>query len=348
MNQIITRCPDGSPPCLIELSHMSGVRLKLMDWGATWLSCCVSIGDSEREVLLGCARVEDYFTQNAQNAYMGVTVGRYANRIGNSKFSHEGNEFHVTPTHGAHQLHGGPGGFDRRRWNIVEQSREHVIFGIESADGDQGFPGNLVATVCYRLMHDQRISMEYTATADRPCPVGLTNHAYFNLDGSATSIRQHALQINAHKYLPTDPDLIPLGNLCDVEGTSFDFTQSKKIAQDLLTDKQQQQVKGYDHAYLLDAECHDMTCAAARVVSSDFRLAMDLYTTKPALQFYSGNFLQGVPARQGGCYADHQGLALETQFLPDSPNHPEWPQPDCWLKAGETYKHTTLLEFRSP
>ncbi len=347
MNQISALCPDGRPPCLIELSHISGVRLKLMDWGATWLSCRVSIGDGEREVLLGCARLEDYFTPSAQNAYLGVTVGRYANRIGRAKFSYGDHEYHVTPTHGAHQLHGGPGGFDRRRWRMVEQSPEHVVFGIESADGDQGFPGNLVATVCYRVAADRRIIMAYTATVDKPCPVGLTNHAYFNLDGHATSIRHHALQINARQYLPTAPDLIPLGGLRDVAGTSFDFNQSKQIGRDFLTEQQQQQVMGYDHAYLLNAECHDMACVAARLQSSDARLAMDLYTTKPALQFYSGNFLQGVPARQGGCYADYQGLALETEFLPDSPNHPEWPQADCWLKPGETYQHQTILEFRS-
>lgn len=344
MSTPATLCPDGQPPRLIELAHASGVQLTLMDWGATWLSCQVTVGDAQREVLLGCSQFEDWFTQTA---YLGATVGRYANRIGHAKFTRGNQLFHLAPTKGGHQLHGGPDGFDRRRWQILEQSAEHVLLGIDSADGDQGFPGNLSATVCYRLISDARISMEYAATVDKPCPVNLTNHAYFNLDGAATDVRQHKLRIAAHQYVPTDPDLIPLGSLAAVEGTSFDFNQFKTVARDFLADEQQRQAQGYDHAYLLDVQCRDMAAVAATAVSGDGRLSMDLYTTKPGLQFYSGNYLAGIPARHGGVYEANQGLALETQFLPDSPNHPEWPQTDCWLQPGETYRHTTVLAFRT-
>ena len=336
-------CPDGLPPRLIELVHASGVRLTLMDWGATWLSCQVRMGDVEREVLLGCARISDYFTQTA---YLGATVGRYANRIGNSQFFRGGRRYQLTPNQDAHQLHGGPDAFDSRRWRILEQSAEHVILGIESPDGDQGFPGKLLATVCYRLEEGARINMDYTATVDAPCPVNFTNHAYFNLDGSATDARQHVLQINAHHYLPIDQDAIPLGQLAPVDGSGFDFTSLKPVGQDFMADEQQRVAGGYDHAYLLDRECRGMAAVAATLISADGRLFMDLYTTKPALQFYSGNFLAGTPARDGACYEANQGLALETQFLPDSPNHPEWPQADCWLQPGETYRHTTVLAFR--
>jgi len=343
MAQINALCPDGQPPCLIELTHASGVRLIMMDWGATWLSCRVRVGDVDREVLLGCARLEEFFTQKA---YLGATVGRYANRIGDSTFARDGRVYKLVPNQDAHQLHGGPDGFDRRRWSILEQGDDYVVLGIESADGDQGFPGNLAAKVCYRLQADARISMEYSATVDAPCPVNFTNHAYFNLDGQASDVRRHELLINAHQYLPINSDLIPFGDLATVEGTSFDFTSAKPISRDFLTDEQQKIAKGYDHAYLLDPECRDMAKVAATTVSGDGRLAMDLYTTKPALQFYSGNFLAGVPARDGGSYQANQGLALETQYLPDSPNHPEWPQQDCWLKPGEVYHHTTVLAFR--
>ena len=144
MTQPLPLCPDGQPPRLIELAHASGVRLTLMDWGGTWLSCRVAVGDTEREVLLGCARLADFFTQTA---FLGATVGRYANRIGQAQFSRDGRVFHLLPTQGKHQLHGGPDGFDRRRWRIVEQGADYVVLGIESPDGDQGFPGNLVATV---------------------------------------------------------------------------------------------------------------------------------------------------------------------------------------------------------
>lgn len=343
MNQPLPLCPDGQPPRLIELAHASGVRLTLMDWGGTWLSCRVAVGENEREVLLGCSRLADYFTQTA---YLGATVGRYANRIGHAQFVRDGKVVHLAPTAGGHQLHGGPDAFNCRRWRIVEQDAEHVLLGIESPDGDQGFPGNLSATVCYRLQADARISMEYTATVDAPCPVNFTNHAYFNLDGAATDVRQHTLQINAHQYLPIDQALIPEGKLASVEGTSFDFTRAKLVGRDFLSDDQQRLASGYDHAYLLDPSCREMSAVASTLVSADGRLAMDLYTTKPALQFYSGNHLAGIPARYAESYSANQGLALETQFLPDSPNHPEWPQPDCWLQPGQTYRQTTVLAFR--
>lgn len=342
MNTIETLCPDGQPPQLIELTNAS-IKLTLMDWGGTWLSCRVLVGEGEREVLLGHASVADYFSQKA---FFGATVGRFANRIGGAQIERGGKLYKLVANQGNHQLHGGPDGFDRRRWRVLEQGPAHVLLGIESAEGDQGFPGNLVGSVCYRLEADARISMEYTATVDAPSPVNLTNHAYFNLDGTKSDIRQHALTIAAQHYLPTDADQIPLGPLAAVAGSGFDFNRSKPIAQDFLVDEQQRVAHGYDHAYLLDPKCREMAAVAASVVSGDGRLAMDLYTTKPAMQFYSGNYLNGVSARDGGTYLAQQGLALETQYLPDSPKHPEWPQPDCWLQPGETYRHTTVLVFR--
>lgn len=341
-NEII--CPDGQALNLIKLSHASGLKLDLIDWGATWVSCRVPVAGTEREVLLGHATLADHLTQKG---YLGVTVGRFANRIGHARIERDGRVFQLTPNQGVHQLHGGPAGLSGRRWKIVEQSESHVLFGIESADGDQGYPGNFAATVCYRLEDGLRVSTEYTATVDAPCPVNLTNHAYFNLDGVATDVRQHVLQIAAHEYLPTDENLIPLGHLAPVAGTGFDFNVPKKIGADFLADAQQETALGYDHAYQLDAACRSMKAIAATVVSGDGKLAMDLLTTKPAMQFYSGNHLAGISARDGGAYAAHQGLALETEFLPDCPNHPEWPEANSWLSPGETYRQTTVLVFRA-
>lgn len=338
-----TICPDGQALNLIRLSHASGLKLDLIDWGATWVSCRVPVGGGEREVLLGHATLADYFTQKG---YLGVTVGRFANRIGNARIERDGRVIQLTPNQGVHQLHGGPGGLSTRRWKIVEQGEAHVVFGIESPDGDQGYPGNLAATVCYRLEDGLRISMEYTATVDAPCPVNFTNHAYFNLDGTATDVRQHVLKIAAHEYLPTDENLIPLGHLEPVAGTGFDFNQPKTIGTDFLVDAQQKTALGYDHAYQLDSSCRGMKAVAASVVSGDGKLAMDLLTTKPALQFYSGNHLAGISARDGATYLPHQGLALETEFLPDCPNHPEWPESDAWLEPGQTYRQSTALVFR--
>ena len=339
------QCPDGNPPRLIVLGGDSGVRLTLMDWGATWLSCLVPLGSQRRDVLLGCGSIEDYFVQKA---FLGATVGRFANRIGKARFECGGRLVKLVPNEGENQLHGGPDGFFRRRWDIVERSESHALLRLESPDGDQGFPGNLSVSVCFRVQGASAISIEYEATVDVPCPVSLTNHAYFNLDGAATDIRRHCLQINAQSFVPVAGDLIPLGVLAPVAGTGFDFTRAKPIGQDFLADEQQKLSRGYDHAFVLDPECQVLTRSAATLVSGDGQLAMDVYTTKPALQFYSGNYLEGVPARDGGTYAAHQGLALETQFLPDSPNHPEWPQPSCWLQPGEEYRHKTVLAFRQP
>ena len=337
------QCPDGNPPRLIVLGSDSGVRLTVMDWGATWMSCLVPTGNVRREVLLGCGRIEDYFVQKA---FLGATVGRYANRIGKAQFDNGGQWVRLVSNEGANQLHGGPEGFFNRRWNISEVSESHAVLRLQSPDGDQGFPGNLSVSVCFRVQGASAISIEYEASIDAPCPVSLTNHAYFNLDGAATDIRRHRLQINAQSFVPVGSDLIPLGALAPVAGTGFDFTHAKPIGQDFLADEQQWLTRGYDHAFLLDPECQVLTRSAATLVSGDGQLTMDIYTTKPALQFYSGNYLNGVPARDGGAYAAYQGLALETQFLPDSPNHPEWPQPSCWLRPGEEYRHKTVLAFR--
>ena len=337
-------CPDGAPLRTIRLAHPCGMTLTLIDWGAAWVSCQLPVAGAMRETLLGHARLADYLSQPG---FFGATVGRFANRIANACFQREGQTFHLLPNEGKHQLHGGPAGFYARRWAVLEQSATHVLFGITSAAGDQGYPGHLTARVAYRLEANGGLCTEYFATVDAPCPVSLTNHAYFNLDGQASDGRAHHLRLAAPYYLPVDPEMIPRGTLAAVAGTSFDFRAGKRIATDFLQDEQQQRGKGYDHAFWLDPACHTMTLPAATLISGDGLLAMDLWTTLPALQFYSGNHLAGISARDGGVYQAYQGLALETGFLPDSPNHPEWPQSSCWLLPGETYHHRTRLVFRS-
>ena len=339
----VARCPDGHPPNLISIGNDSGVRLVLMDWGATWLSCRVPVAGERREVLLGCGQIEDYFTQKA---FLGATVGRYANRIANAEFSLGDTIFRLTPNEGKNQLHGGPQGFWNRRWQIAERSDRHVTMCLISPDGDQGFPGSLRVLLRIQVQGAEAVSLDYEATVDSPCPVNLTNHAYFNLDGTASDIRRHRLRIDADRYLPVDEVLIPVGNLAPVAGSGFDFRQEKPIGQDFLRDAQQTIARGYDHAFLLDSGCQHLKRPAATLVSGDGELAMHLSTTLPSLQFYSGNYLAGTPARDGGSYLAYQGLALETQFLPDSPHHPEWPQPSCWLQPGETYRHRTILSFQ--
>ena len=333
---------DGQPYQLITLRNAHNVVVTLMDWGATLLSARIPLQDgSVREALLGCASPEQY---TEQAAFLGASIGRYANRIANSRFTLDGKTVNVAPSQGEHQLHGGPNGFDKRRWAIASQNPTEVVFTLTSEDGDQGFPGTLQATATYRLTDDNRISIEYRATVDKACPVNLTNHVYFNLDGAQTDVRHHTLQLLADAYLPVDSSGIPHEGLKDVANTSFDFREPKTVAQDFLSDADQQKVKGYDHAFLLQAQ-GDATQAVANVWSQDKKLQMAVYTSAPAIQFYSGNYLDGTLSRTNQPYAAWQGLALESEFLPDSPNHPEWPQPDCVLRPGEEYVSLTEYQF---
>ncbi|HHQ6568218.1 TPA: galactose-1-epimerase [Serratia fonticola] len=335
--------PDGQPFILTTLRNAAGMTVTFMDWGATWLSAVLPLKSGEqRELLLGCQTPQDYLHQGA---YLGATVGRYANRIAHASLNIDGKPHPLIANQGEHQLHGGPNGFHARRWQIVKQDEQLVIYQLHSPDGDQGFPGNLDVTLTYRLTADHRLEIEYQAQTDRACPVNLTNHAYFNLDGAGHDARQQRLQLFADRYLPVDGDGIPSADLTAVAGTGMDFRQPKTLQQDLLRDRDQQRVKGYDHAYLLHDTCHGLASPAAHLWSADGKVAMMVFTTAPALQLYSGNYLGGTPARDGGSYQNYAGVALESEFLPDSPNHPEWPQPDCWLQPGQRYQSATHYQL---
>jgi len=329
--------PDGQPWRITTLRNAGGMVVTFMDWGATWLSARVPMKDgSVREALLGCATPSDYLNQTA---YLGATVGRYANRIASAAISHQGESWQLMANQGSHQLHGGPDGFNSRRWQIVRQACQEVEYQLHSPDGDQGYPGNLTVTLLYRLEDDNTLSIHYHATVDKACPVNLTNHAYFNLDAEHADARHHRLRLHADYYLPVDSEGIPNSELTDVTDTGFDFREAKSVARDFLLDSDQRAVKGYDHAFLLNST--DRDAPNAELWSADGRLKLSVFTTAPALQLYSGNYLEGTPAREQGVYTAFQGIALESEFLPDSPNHAEWPQPDCWLQPGESYQSVT-------
>ncbi|CAK6494911.1 Aldose 1-epimerase [Pantoea sp. Nvir] len=340
LSDVNSHAPDGQPWRITVLRNASGMVATFMDWGATWLSARVPMRDgSVREALLGCATPSDYLHQDA---YLGATIGRYANRIRKATLVQQG--IQLTANQGEHQLHGGPQGFDKRRWQIVSQSENSVVYRLDSPDGDQGYPGNLLAQVSYTLDDDNCLSISYQAEVDRPCPVNLTNHAYFNLDAHHGDARQHRLQLLAEQYLPVDSDGIPNAPLKAVAGTSFDFRAGKSVAQDFLADADQQAVKGYDHAFLLNS-AGDASQPAAHLWSADGELQLTVTTAAPALQFYTGNYLAGTRAREQESYTAFQGIALESEFLPDSPNHPEWPQPSCWLQPGERWESVTRYRF---
>ena len=333
---------NGKKTDLYTLRNKNNMEVCITNFGGRIVSVMVPDKDGQmRDVVLGFDSIQDYVSKPSD---FGASIGRYANRIANSRYTFDGETVTLSPSQGVNQLHGGPEGFDKRRWQIVNQNDRQVLFALSSDDGDQGFPGNLGATVQYRLTDDNRISITYRATVDKPCPVNMTNHVYFNLDGEQSDVRNHKLQILADEYLPVDEGGIPLDGLKSVAGTSFDFRSAKIIASEFLADDDQRKVKGYDHAFLLQAK-GDGKKVAAHVWSADEKLQLKVYTTAPALQFYSGNYLGGTPSRGTEPYADWQGLALESEFLPDSPNHPEWPQPDCFLRPGEEYSSLTEYQF---
>ncbi|GAL07222.1 aldose 1-epimerase [Photobacterium aphoticum] len=276
---------------------------------------------------------------------MGATVGRYANRLANGQFTIDGTAYQVAVNQAGNTLHGGPAGFHQRRWLVDELSDSHVVFALHSEDGDQGFPGQLSATVTFTLTDDNALTIHYDATCDKACPVNFTNHAYFNLAGAeqGSDCLSHTLTITADAFVPTNAVGIPLGEWKAVTGTGFDFQTPKTIGQDFLKDDEQQLAKGYDHAFVLSPSVTDGQTVAMQAVSPDQRITMAVMTTKPAVQLYTGNYLGGNPSRSG-TYQAYQGFCLETEYLPDAPNHPEWPH-QAILRTGERYQHNTTYQF---
>jgi aldose 1-epimerase len=321
---------------VIELHIEGGIALAISERGATWMSCEVPVARGERrDAILRRA-------ENEHKSFLGSTIGRYANRIAHGRIRRGGREWQLALRPGSpHHLHGGPGGFHARVWDVQQAGETEARFTLHSPDGEQGYPGDVEAQVAYRLLDAMTIEMEMRATTTAPTPLALTNHAYFNLDGDAGDVRQHALRVDASRYMPVDRELIPFGPPAAVDRTSFDFREAKPIVRDWLQDDQQRQAGGYDHAFLLDAA----DPAACELTSSRGDLRLAISTTMPALQFYSGQYLAGTPAPGGGTYAACAAIALEPGFLPDSPNHPEWPQPSCWLLPGETFTHTIRYSF---
>jgi aldose 1-epimerase len=318
----------------IELKNDAGMQLNLMTTGAALLSLTVPVGESQREVLLGC-RPEDYASQQV---YLNAMVGRFANRIAGSVLSYEGQTYPLVPSQGEHCLHGGTMGFDRCDWSVVSQQADRVTLALHSADGDQGFPGDCDVTLTYALENTDLL-IDIQATVTKACPVNLTCHGYFNLDGKRSDVRDHALMVNADHYLPIDGMGIPLSTPQPVDA-ALDFRHLRCLRDQWLTHPQLVSAKGLDHCYVL-ATANEQP--AAQLVSADKKLTMEVLTDQPGLQIYTGNYLAGAPSRDGDAYRDHEAICLETQLLPDSPNRPELGDP--WLLPGKVYHHQTRYRF---
>ena len=315
------------------LSNASGFEVSITDYGGAITSLKTpdrhgNLGD----IVLGFKTLDDY-VHNPR--YFGALIGRHANRIANGQFSLNGNTYNLPQNNGANHLHGGFNGFDKRVWTAREDGNK-LHLSYLSRDGEENYPGNLNAFVDYTLL-DSELRIEYRATTDRDTIVNLTNHSYFNLRGEGT-ILDHELTINADSFTPVTQELIPTGEIRSVEGTPMDFRKSKPIG--LRIDKVQ-----YDHNFVLNGWDGSLRLAA-RLHEPLSGRTLEVLTTEPGIQFYSGNFLDGsIIGRNGVAYPKYAGLCLEPQHFPDAPNHPNFPS--TVLRPGEEYNHTTVYRFLS-
>ena len=331
---------SGKKISLYTCTNANGLVMRVTNYGAI----VVSLETPDREgklanITLGFDSLDGYLQRHP---YFGSTVGRFCNRIAKGKFELDGKRYTLATNNAPNHLHGGDAGFDKRVWKAKKSNAENSV-GIAlsriSKDGEEGYPGKLEVTVVYSLTNDNEFKVEFTATTDKATPVNLTNHNYWNLAGAGSgTILDHELTLPCDEFLSVDDTLIPTGDLANVKGTPLDFTKPEKIGARI------KQIKadpvGYDHCYVL-RESDKPLKFAARVKDPKSGRVMEIYTTQPGIQFYSGNFLDGEDANGG--FKQYEGFCLETQHYPDSPNQPSFPT--TILKPGETYKHTTLHKF---
>ena len=342
---------DGKEAFLYVLKNTKGTEIGITNYGATVVSLkTADLNGKMDDIVLGFDSVEGY-TSDAflkANPYFGATVGRYANRIADAKFSLGGTEYKLAANNGDNNLHGGKKGFDKVFWEGKEvpvAGGSAVEFTYVSADGEEGFPGKLTAKVVYTLTDDNELKIDYTATTDKETVVNLTHHSYFNLAGHASGdILKQKLKILADKFTPIDSESIPTGEIKSVENTPFDFRAAKEIGKDIeAADEQIKNGKGFDHNFVLNGASGTMRLVAVATDDASGRV-MEILTTEPGIQLYSGNFLDGSLKGKGGAdYKLRSGFCLETQHYPDSPNRPEFPS--TVLKPGDTYKTSTIYKF---
>jgi len=340
--------PDGEPVDLITLRSPSGVELDVTTYGGIVTRLLAPDRDGKlADVVLGHEWLEAYL---AGAPYFGAIVGRYGNRIANGRFTLDGAEYALVRNNGPNHLHGGDRGFDKVVWSSEPYSTETesgIVLTHVSPDGDQGYPGELTVRVTYALTVDGDLRIDYEATTDAPTVVNLTHHGYWNLAGhGAGDILDHELTVHADHITPVDESLIPTGELRPVEGTPFDFREARAIGTRIETDDEQMEFGGgYDHNFVLSGWDDDGVLRMAAVLRDPVsERKMEVLTTEPGLQFYSGNFLDGSDIGKGGVVYEHRaGLCLETQHFPDSPNQPGFPS--TVLRPGETYRSTTVYRF---
>lgn len=320
---------------VLELTIRSeaGAEARILTYGALIRDLVVPSPRGPQRVVLGLETIEDYV---AHSPYFGATVGRYANRIGGARFALDGAEHRLVPNEGANQLHGGPGGFSSRLWTPIAQRRASVTLALVSADGDMGYPGRVTALCSYSWAEPASLCVALEAIVDAPTPLNLTNHSYFNLDGSAT-IDTHRLQIEADLFTPVDGDKIPTGEIATVADTPLDFRRMRPIHRGV------REPPLYDHNFVLRGGPAELA-RAATLASPASGIALELWTSEPGLQFYDGHLLDIPVAGLGGLrYGPRGGLCLEPQRFPDGPNRPHFPP--CILAPGIVSRQISEYRF---
>lgn len=339
---------DGKEVFLFTLRNSAGMEVKITNYGGTITS--ISVPDRKHnfgDVALGFDNLDGY-TAKSNNAYFGATVGRYANRIAHGAFSLDGHEYHIPTNDGPNSLHGGKKGFDKQVWDAKDVSGAGgaaLELHYLSRDGEEGFPGNLNVTVRFSLGSRNDLRIDYTATTDKDTVLNLTNHSYFNLAGAGSeTVLNHKLTLAADHFTPIDSTLIPTGAIQSVAGTPLDFRKATAIGGRINENNEQLKFgKGYDHNFVLNSKGGGAPALAAKVEEPTFGRVLEVFTTQPGIQFYSGNFLDGTIHGNGGAYRYRSALALETQHFPDSPNHSNFPT--TVLHPGEQFRSTTIYRF---
>ena len=343
---IYGQLPGGQTADLYTLHNAAGMTARITNYGGLLVGLTAPDKDGKFEdVTLGLDSLATYVKSNP---FFGALVGRYGNRIAKGKFTLDGKPYTLFINNMGNHLHGGKVGFDKVLWAATPVDGDEPALKLKytSKDGEEGYPGNLTVEVTYTLQKDNALKIDYQATTDKPTVVNLTNHTYFNLTGGAKrDILDHVVTLNADKFLAVDKTLIPTGELKPVAGTPFDFTKPAVIGA-RINDSTDTQIKyggGYDHAWVLNGAANAMKVAATVYEPTSGR-TMEVRTTEPAIQFYTGNFLNGkLTGREGVAYKKRFALCLETEHYPDSPNQPAFPT--TVLRPGQTYKTTTIYQF---
>ncbi len=337
--QAFGKTKDGENIDLFTLTNAGGLKTKIITYGGIVTSLQVPDRDGNfADIVLGCDSVEDYAKRSP---YFGALIGRFGNRIAKGRFTLDGVEYTLAVNNGPNHLHGGIKGFDKVVWSAEQMQTDEgpaLKLTYRSRDGEEGYPGNLSCTVIYTLTNDNELKISYEAETDKATVVNLTHHSYFNLGGyNSGDILRHTLQIFADHFTPVDKDQIPTGEIKPVKDTPMDFTKPMVIGSRI-----EQVQGGYDHNYVLSSSDSSPALAASAYEPKSGRV-MEIFTTEPGVQFYTGNFLDGSVKGKGVVYNKHAGFCLETQHFPDSPNKPDFPS--VVLRPGEKYTQLTVHKF---